>query len=286
MDEFDLQEMDEEEYEEDGEDEKDKQYKSAPQQMDEKDKKKVINAWVEKNLPYKLEGSLVTGNEKRYFEKLLPLARTYNLRIAIKIRIADVIKFVPDEPYYKDHEDYKDVKEVANRKIMQKHVDFVLYNKKDLRPISAIEIDDPSHYDKKSYGEEALKKKEISDNFKNRVFSKVGLPLFRYRYSGSLDVKYVEKIENDIIIALAQTGVIPNGLIPCENKNKNCKGHYKIKHYKDKKNGGYREFFGCSNWEEKPTKEEECPALSYEPGLKRVLKLTQPYLDSLKRAEN
>jgi very-short-patch-repair endonuclease len=55
--------------------------------------------------------------------------------------------------------------------VKSKHVDFVLCNA-DLEPVLVIEVDDNSHN---------LKKNKESDDFKDKVFAHVGLPLLRVR---------------------------------------------------------------------------------------------------------
>lgn len=77
-----------------------------------------------------------------------------------KVRLADFIWLPKDAPDHKFH----------NMAILCKHIDFLICERRTYRPLLGIELDDPTHHYIDS---------QKRDDFKNRTFATVGLPLMR-----------------------------------------------------------------------------------------------------------
>jgi hypothetical protein len=108
---------------------------------------------------YRKSDSLFTYRE-RIFYGVLQDAVNRDYWIFAKVRLADFM-WLTNEP--------EDRKFHANR-ILCKHVDFLLCERRTYRPLMAIELDDRSHlkYDHRE-----------RDEFKDKTFAAIGLPLLR-----------------------------------------------------------------------------------------------------------
>lgn len=102
-----------------------------------------------------------------FYNTLKPVCDKYGYIVCPKVGLKDFIIVTKKRDYIKWF-----------RKISQKHVDFLICDKK-LRPVLAIELDDKSH---------ELKKAKKNDEFKNELYKHINLPLIRvkaaqyYRY--------------------------------------------------------------------------------------------------------
>ena len=115
-------------------------------------------------------GWMVTGNqylftrtEALFYRRLEQIIDSEKYIICPKVRIADIIslkKWGWNTPY------------VIFNRLAQKHVDFVLLGKSDLKIKCAIELDDYTH--------DTYKWRE-KDDFKNEMFEIARIPLFRTR---------------------------------------------------------------------------------------------------------
>lgn len=104
----------------------------------------------------KLNKTLLTNNEYRFYIKLKDITDKYGLLLFTKVRLADIISTT----------NYSDF-----NKIRSKHVDFVICNKKT-EFVKFIELDDYSHTRKKSYK---------NDYVKNEVFKNFDIEIFRVK---------------------------------------------------------------------------------------------------------
>lgn len=140
------------------------------------------NSYIEEksnnNTPY-IKSNLLTVNELIFYKKIKPICDKYNLHIIAKTRLADIIKV---ENVISEYERNK-----YFRKIMAKHIDFILCDPVDLRPIVCIELDDKSH-EKNDRVE--------SDKFKNNLLNLVGYKLIRVKQNDDFE-KIL--IKNDVI---------------------------------------------------------------------------------------
>jgi len=105
------------------------------------------------------KGGLFSYQERLFYRTLQEVVDN-QYQIFAKVRMADILWLsneIQDRKYH-------------NNQILCKHLDFVLCDKSDIKPVLIIELDDSSHrrYDRRE-----------SDEFKDRVFEMVGLPLLR-----------------------------------------------------------------------------------------------------------
>lgn len=112
-----------------------------------------------RDYPYR-KSTLLTTNERLFYQKLKSITDKYNLHIISKVRMADLVL-----PF--DNLNRRDWQFYFN-KIKSKHVDFVLCDPFNLQPKLIIELNDASH-------QKADRKER--DLFLNNVFVKVGIPI-------------------------------------------------------------------------------------------------------------
>ncbi|GAB0154675.1 hypothetical protein MnBA_40750 [Marinobacterium sp. BA1] len=125
-------------------------------------------------LPYGRIPDLFTPAE-RHFLNTLDQATPEDLRVFGKVRIADVLRVT-----------------TSNRKrfwryftqISSKHLDYVLVDRKSLRIVCAIELDDRSH-DRRDRG--------VRDTFVNEACATAGLPLIRVPAARQYDVNVIRQ---------------------------------------------------------------------------------------------
>ena len=127
--------------------------------------------------------SLVTPAEQRFYEAL-DEAVDGRLLILSKVRVADLLSVTSES---------RSARYRVFRSIASKHVDFVLVEAKNLRPLAAIELDDSTHrrLDRR-------KRDELLDD----LFAKANLPLIRFKTGSTYNPR---SIEAQIEQALGQT---------------------------------------------------------------------------------
>lgn len=137
------------------------------------------NIETEKNqnnyLPY-AKGRLLTKTEHAFFITLVREALKRRLLVCPKVRLEDII-FVTDKKNRNKYRGY----------IKSRHVDFVLLNA-SCETVAAIELDDPSHNTAKA---------AKTDQFKNELFLKVGIPLIRI-YAGTDYIKEINSAFDEL----------------------------------------------------------------------------------------
>jgi very-short-patch-repair endonuclease len=113
--------------------------------------------------------SLLTFQERKLYMALLQATAAEDSRryeIMVKVRLGDLVRLANNPADAKFH----------RNQVLCKHVDFVLCTVGMLRPLLVIELDDPSH----QRPDHAAR-----DQFKNELFTAVGLPLLRVALQGS-----------------------------------------------------------------------------------------------------
>lgn len=120
-------------------------------------------------MPY-TRRNLLTKAEHHFYTTLIEECRDRSLLVCPKVRLEDLV-YVTDKENRAKYRGY----------VKSRHVDFVLTDD-SLCPVAAIELDDPSH--------DSYLAMQI-DEFKNRLFETIGLPLFRIR----TDENYEEALE-------------------------------------------------------------------------------------------
>lgn len=118
---------------------------------------------------------LLTKNEWAFYKEIKPICDKNNLHIISKVRLADIVE-VDKNIEYKERQKYFN-------KIKNKHIDFILCNPDNLAIIALVELDDKSH---------ERKDREKSDEFKNKLFEKVGYKLIRARRNENFEKKLID----------------------------------------------------------------------------------------------
>lgn len=128
----------------------------------------------EQNYPY-MHKNLLTKTEYTFFRVMKDFCKENDLLFCPKVRMEDFL-YVTDK---KNHSKYRGY-------IKSRHVDFMLCDS-NLHILCGIELDDRSH--------DSAKAKQV-DEFKNRVFEQIKIPLFRVKtsadYREELDKIYKE----------------------------------------------------------------------------------------------
>ncbi|MBR3761519.1 MAG: DUF2726 domain-containing protein [Lachnospiraceae bacterium] len=127
---------------------------------------------LEQALPYQKK-HLFTKTEYKFYMYLKSIAAEEKLTLFAKVRLEDFIETTSTDNKMK----YRGY-------IRSRHIDFLVCDDK-LNILCAIELDGPSHYNKKS--------QEI-DTFKNKLFETIKIPLYRVK----TDSDYNAVIENII----------------------------------------------------------------------------------------
>ena len=124
-------------------------------------------------LPYVRKDYLLTKAERAFFDVLFPIV-SGKCHLFSMVRLADLI-------YIRKGTEKR--QSYFNR-IQSKHIDFVLCNKSELKPILAIELDDSSHQHP-----DRIKRDEFVDN----ALEHAGLPLLRIAVRAEYDPKELKQ---------------------------------------------------------------------------------------------
>jgi very-short-patch-repair endonuclease len=117
--------------------------------------------------------SLVTPAEQRFYEAL-DEAIDGRLMIMSKVRVADLLNVTSES---------RPARHRVFCSIACKHVDFVLVEPQNLRPLAAIELDDSTHQ-----RADRRKRDELLDD----LFKKAGFPLLRFKTSSVYSSRLIE----------------------------------------------------------------------------------------------
>jgi hypothetical protein len=124
-----------------------------------------------------LVDSLLTPAELKFYQTLKMAVDNPRL-ICCKVRLADLLNVTSLDPAERQK---------LFRRIAAKHVDFVLVDPNDLRPLAVIELDDSSH-DRSDRRER--------DAFVDRLFATVQFPIIRVKAAARYDMRMLkEQIE-------------------------------------------------------------------------------------------
>jgi cbb3-type cytochrome oxidase subunit 3 len=135
----------------------------------------IVSAFIkkkEKKLPFAKKKYFFTEAEKKFYLILKQVADKNNWVVFSKVRLRDVLYAYGKNKFF------------DNNRIKQKHVDFLLYDNSGFSPVVAIELDDSSHN---------LEKRIERDNFVDKVFASVDLPLLRVRAAANYDINVLEQ---------------------------------------------------------------------------------------------
>lgn len=136
---------------------------------------------VPPTLPYKKKDFLLTKAERSFYEVLCLALKDSDLRIFIKVRLADLL-YLPKGT---------DGRQGLVNKITSKHVDFVICSSPNLCPVIAVELDDSSHQQASRI---------TRDTFVEQALRDAGLPLIRVPAKESYNVQELAAKINSILL--------------------------------------------------------------------------------------
>lgn len=113
------------------------------------------------NLPYKYR-PLLTETEFQFYRYLRAVCGPYNVLVCPKVRLEDIIQITTNNQHIINQ--YRGY-------IKSRHIDFMLCDI-NMKVICGIELDDPSHWNKKAY---------YADSLKNAIYNTIGIKLFRVK---------------------------------------------------------------------------------------------------------
>lgn len=125
-----------------------------------------LNERVESKLPYNRKKSILTDCELDFYERL---NRAYSGSKFVVLCKPSLKEFIETWKPASENIFY----EIAHNKISQKHVDFLLCKRRDMKPYCVFECDDATHL----YDETTIQ----SDTFKDALFDKLNIPIIRIR---------------------------------------------------------------------------------------------------------
>ena len=130
-----------------------------------------------RDYPYEKK-MLLTGVEYRFYKILKERCDRYHLLVCPKVRMEDFL-YVTDRRNVNKYRGY----------IKSRHIDFILCDR-DLHMLAGLELDDSSH---DTYA--AAK----TDAFKNNVFKKIGVPLYRIPVEPKLYKTRIDEMLRELI---------------------------------------------------------------------------------------
>lgn len=123
---------------------------------------RVIRYFLQPTVYVEPVDTLLTATEQKFYEAL-DTAVDGRLLILSKVRVADLFNVTSPSSAARHR---------VFRSIACKHVDFVLADANNLRPLVAIELDDSSHQ---------RADRQLRDELLNDLFQKAAFPLLRFR---------------------------------------------------------------------------------------------------------
>ena len=109
-------------------------------------------------LPYSKTNYLLTIPERRFYEKLCAMIPE-NLTILPQVAISSIVKVISHQITFK----------IRRKKISNKKIDFVIFKKRFLEPVLAIEYDDKTH---------ERSDRKARDSFVNKVLDSSWIPIY------------------------------------------------------------------------------------------------------------
>lgn len=145
------------------------------QEISEYEQKEKYNEPVQQYEYHYRSKYFLTKNEYYFYKSLKPIADKLGYSVLSKVRMADLVE--PTCSQYSKQYKY------SFSKIKSKHVDFVLANPENLKPILLIELDDASHDNNER------------DDFINKAYKEAGYKILHIRGSMELEQKIIDSIK-------------------------------------------------------------------------------------------
>jgi very-short-patch-repair endonuclease len=138
-------------------------------------------------LPYRRKDYLLSRTEREFYERLIVAVAGLQIAVFAKVRLEDLL-WLP--------------KGTANRqghrnRVQSKHVDFVLCDRRDLRPVLVIELDDASH---------ERQDRRTRDALVNEILSAAGLPILHVKARWAYDAQSIARQVIPLLEAVDQSG--------------------------------------------------------------------------------
>jgi very-short-patch-repair endonuclease len=130
----------------------------------------------EQKLPYKKKDYLLTVAEKNFYQVLKQVSDKNNFLLFAKVRLEDLL-WLPAGIERKDRFGLRG-------RIKSRHVDFVLCDKQNIKPLLVIELDDSSHNTQKGIER---------DDFVDRALRDAGLSILHQKVQYSYDLQGLEE---------------------------------------------------------------------------------------------
>ena len=124
----------------------------------------------DKKFPYRRKDYLLTVSERNFYEVLKKVSDENNKLLFAKVRLEDLL-WLPGNISWRDRLSLRG-------RIKSRHIDFVLCDRENIRPLLAIELDDASH----------LRFDRVErDDFVDSALSDAGLPILHIPVRQSYD---------------------------------------------------------------------------------------------------
>jgi hypothetical protein len=140
----------------------------------------VIRFFLQPTVQVEPVETLLTAAEQKFYEAL-DAAIDGRLVILSKVRLADLFIVTSAS---------RPARHRVFRSIACKHVDFVLAEPENLRPIAAVELDDSSH-------QRADRRRR--DQLLDDLFEKAEFPLLRFRTAASYSPRVIEERVEEVV---------------------------------------------------------------------------------------
>ena len=141
---------------------------------------RVVRHFLQPTVYVEPVDTLLTATEQKFYEAL-DTAIDGRLLILSKVRIADLFHVTSASPSAR----YR-----VFRSIACKHVDFVLADAENLRPLAAIELDDSSHQ---------RADRRLRDELLDDLFQKAAFPLIRFRTAAAYSPRMIEERVDEVV---------------------------------------------------------------------------------------
>lgn len=121
---------------------------------------------------YTTNNYVMTQTELIFYRELIKVTNKLDLSIFPQVNLERIINV-------------KDNNNRDRNRIKSRSIDYCIVNNKNCKVICCIELDDYTHNREKS---------KINDEFKNKLFEKVKIPLHRIKVSNFYDLEQIEQI--------------------------------------------------------------------------------------------
>lgn len=179
---------------------------------------------LELTFPYRLRDDFLSPHELSFYKTLLLALEGQNVTVFVKVSLGDL--------FFVKHSDYKEKVRYWN-KINRKHVDFLICQSDNIKPLLGIELDDTSH---------ERKDRKARDEFVNHVFESAQLHLLHIKANSAYSIVDLKNqlnqyLKNDSISTLETKNRTDCPICPkCQIEMVIC----------ETKKG--QRFYGCTNF--------------------------------------